>query len=324
VITVGILGAGGMGNVHARHYRKMEGVELCFFDPNTEQAKTFIERHQATPLDSSDALIAKCDVVDICLPTPLHLDLGLQAIAAGRAVFMEKPLAGSLEDGVKLADAAAKAGVPLMPGHVVRFFPEFASGNRLVKSGAVGTPAAARTRRGGGAPKGLDSWFLDHSKSGGILLDLAIHDFDWLRWTLGEVKHLYARSVQAKTGHGADYALTTLTFDSGCIAHVEATWMDPSGGRATYEVAGSDGLIQYDSRNTPTLRTHSGGKSINESPLLAASDPYFNQLSGFLKAVQDNTPTPVTAHDGVAALSIALAARESSLTDKVVKPARAF
>src|SRR5579862_5328026 len=253
MITVGILGAGGMGNVHARHYRRMRDVELFFFDPDQGQAEAFIGRHQVGAAPSPEDLIARCDVVDICLPTPLHLRYGLAAIAAGKAVFIEKPLAGNLQDGAKLVDAAGKAGVPLMPGHVVRFFPEWAAGRKMVQRGDVGTPAAARVRRGGGAPKGNDGWFLDHSRSGGVLLDLAVHDFDWLRWTLGEVKHVYARSVGAKTGSGPDYALTTLTFDSGAVGHVESTWMDPAGSRTTYEVCGSAGMIQFDSRNTQTL-----------------------------------------------------------------------
>jgi predicted dehydrogenase len=324
MIKIGILGAGGMGNVHARHYGKMADLELHFFDPDADQAKLFVERHGAVPATSADELIGCCDAIDICLPTPLHLSLGLQAIASGRALFVEKPLAASLEEGAKLVEAADRAGVPLMPGQVVRFFPEFAAGQRMVKQGAVGTPAAARTRRGGGAPKGAGLWFMDHSKSGGVLLDLAVHDFDWLRWTLGEVKHVYARSVGAKTGQGPDYALTTMTFDSGAVAHVEATWMDPSGGRATYEIAGSKGLIQYDSRNTPTLRTHAGGKTVNEAPLLGGDDPYFNELTAFVHSAKTGETPPVTGYDGLMALSIALAARESALTDKVVAPARQF
>lgn len=324
MLTVGILGAGGMGAVHARHYARMADVRLVFHDPNPEQSKSFQDRFGAEPISSTDDLIARADVVDLCLPTPLHVSEGLKAIAAGRALFVEKPLAGSLEDGARLVEAAEQANVPLMPGQVVRFFPEFATGRRLVGQGAVGTPAAARVRRGGGAPRGLDRWFLDHSKSGGILLDLAVHDFDWLRWTLGEVKRVYSRSVTAKAGQGVDYALTTMTFDSGCVAHVENTWMDPSGGRAAFEIAGSDGLIQYDSRNAATLRTHVEGKTMSEAPLLPGDDPYFNELRSFVDAVQTGRPTPVTGRDGLMALSIALAARESALTDRVVRPAREF
>lgn len=322
MVNVGILGAGGMGNVHARQYRKMSEVELRFFDPDAERTKAFVDRWGATPVDSAEALISASDVVDVCLPTDLHKPLGLQAIAAGRAVFMEKPVAGNLADAAELVNAAEKAGVPFMPGQVVRFFADFAHGHRLVKNGVVGTPAAARTRRGGGAPTGQGGWFMDHRRSGGVLIDLAVHDFDWLRWTLGEVTSLYSRSVGAETQQGPDYALTTLTFDSGCIAHVEATWMDPAGFRTTFEVAGSKGLIEYDSRNAAILKTAAGGKVAPESPLAPLDDPYFLELSGFLNAVRNHTPPPVTGYDGFMALSIGLTARESAMTGKVLSPPR--
>ncbi len=267
-----------------------------------------------------EALIAESDVADVCLPTDLHLDAGLRAIAAGRAVCVDQPLARTLEEAVRVVEASERAGVPTRIGHVVRFFPDVATGNRLVKSGAVGIPAAARTRRGGGAPAGSGGWFMDHSRSGGVLLDLAIHDFDWLRWTLGEVKSLYARSVGARTGQGPDYALTTLTFESGAVGHVEATWMDPSGFRTTFEVAGSGGLIEHDSRQNAALRTHAAGKSAAETPADPADDPYYQELRGFLDAIGSGDPPPVTAQDGLMALRLALAALESAKTGQVVTP----
>jgi predicted dehydrogenase len=314
-----------MGNVHARQYRKMPDVELCFLDRDEERSHEFQKRWDAESCGTLERLLQSCDILDICLPTDMHLELGMQAIAAGKAVFMEKPITRTLEEGAQLVNAAAKAGTPLMLGHVVRFFPEFSEGNRLVRSGAVGKPAAARTRRGGLAPtKGANNWFMDHHRSGGVLIDLAIHDFDWLRWTLGEVKHLYSRSIGAKTMQGPDYALTTLTFDSGAVAHVEATWMDPGGFRTTFEVAGSDGLIEFDSRNTPSLRTHAGGKSMNEGPMSALDDPYYREIRGFIDAVGSGSEPPVTGHDGLMALSIALAALESAQTGNVVAPAREF
>ncbi|HTQ11254.1 MAG TPA: Gfo/Idh/MocA family oxidoreductase, partial [Fimbriimonadaceae bacterium] len=157
------------------------------------------------------------------------------------------------------------------------------------------------------------------------LIDLGVHDFDWLRWTLGEVKHLYSRSVGAKTGQGLDYALTTLTFDSGCVAHAETTWMDPGGSRATYEVCGDKGMIQFDTRNAATLRTTISGKGMAaEAPLAGTDDPYYSQLRTFVDAVTKSETPPVTGHDALMALAIALAARESAQTDKVVAPARQF
>lgn len=332
---IGVLGAGGMGGVHANQYRKMPDVEVHFFDPDPDRAKSYIDRFGASPAANVEDLIAKVDVVDVCLPTDLHKEYGLKAIAAGKALFMEKPMASSLEDASALIEAAAKASVPFMPGQVVRFFPEFARAKAVVASGKIGTPAAARTRRGGLAPSGHGGWFMDHARSGGVLFDLAIHDFDWLRWTLGEVKQVYARSLGATRGKGPDYALATMSYDSGAVSHTEATWMDPSGFRVTFEVCGSGGMIEYDSRNLASLRTHIGGagapgdprdvvrpKGGNEAPLSPTDDPYYKELKGFLDAMRDGTPPPVQPHDGWMAMSLALAALESAKTGKALKPAR--
>ncbi|MEQ1822533.1 MAG: Gfo/Idh/MocA family oxidoreductase [Fimbriimonadaceae bacterium] len=319
-MTVGIVGAGGMGSVHSRHYRRIDGVELVIFDEVEEKARVLASAHEADVAESLGALIDRCDIVDVCLPTDAHRACALAAVSAGRHVFVEKPIAGTLEDAAEIISASDKAGVKLSVGQVVRFFPEFKQANKLVREGKLGRPAAARTRRGGGAPKA--DWFLDHARSGGVIVDLAVHDFDWLRWTLGEVTHLYSRSVGIQDGLGLDYALTTLSFDSGAVAHVEATWMDPAGFRVTFEVCGSDGMVQYDSRSVPTLRTHQTSGVRSEAPLSPVDDPYFNQLSAFVGACRGENPLAVTGYDGFMALSIALSALESARTGKVVKPVR--
>jgi predicted dehydrogenase len=162
-MRIGILGVGGMGNVHARQYRKMPDVEIGFYDLSAERSDVFAQRWQADPKASLEELLTWADVVDICLPTDAHLDACLRAISEGRAVFVEKPLARTYEDAESIAEAAEKANVPLGVGHVVRYFPEFRTGHDIVKNNGVGKPAAARTRRGGAAPKGSSDWFMDHS-----------------------------------------------------------------------------------------------------------------------------------------------------------------
>ena len=313
-----------MGTAHARHYRKMPEVELSFFEKSIERSEAFSHQWQCSPATTVDDLIASSDIVDICLPTDLHHDLGLRAISAGRAVFIEKPLARTLQECADLINAASVAQVPLMTGQVVRFFPEFKRTHQLVVEGAVGKPAAARMRRGGGQPKGEGMWFRDYERSGGVLLDLAVHDFDWLRWTLGEVTLVYSRSLGITRGSGPDYALTTLSFASGAVAHVESTWMDPSGFRVAVEVAGSEGILEYDSRLTPSLRTHTAingiGKTVPEANFAPEDDPYFQELSAFVNAVQTGSEPPVTGYDGAMAVSIALAALESAKTGLAVPP----
>lgn len=322
-MKVGLLGAGGMGRVHARQYARRGNVELLINDRDPGRARELAEANGGTPIDSLETLLSKADVIDVCLPTHLHTDFGLRAIAAGRAVILEKPLARTYEEGLRLVEAAERADVPLMTAQVVRFFADFATGRRLVKEGAVGTPSAARVRRGGKAPVGSDGWFQNLELSGGVLLDLAIHDFDWLRWTLGEVSFLYSRSVGLQDGHGPDYALTTLTFDSGAVAHVESTWMDPTGFRTSFEVAGSKGLIEHDSRTNAFLRTATAEGTWTDTGMVPTEDPYYLEIDGFLTALKKGTEVPVPGREGLAALSISLAAIESAKTGQVVRPVRA-
>jgi predicted dehydrogenase len=144
------------------------------------------------------------------------------------------------------------------------------------------------------------------------------------------VKHVYARSVQIKPDwletydppESGDYALTTLTFESGCVAHVEATWMDPGGSRVTFEVCGSEGMIEFDSRRAPTLRTTTADGSRLEAPLGPEDDPYYLQLRAFVDSVKNGTEPPVSGLDGLQAVAIACAALESAQTGKVVAPTR--
>ena len=321
-MRIGLLGAGGIGRVHARQYARRDDVELFIHDRDPARVAALAETSGGTPVHSYEAMLKRVDAVDVCLPTTLHAESATVAVAAGKAVMVEKPIARTFEEGLRLVEAAERAGVPLMAAQVVRFFADFAEGHRLVKGGAVGTPAAARTRRGGKAPVGSEGWYGDLASSGGVLLDLAIHDFDWLRWTLGEVSHLYARSVGLQDGHGPDYALTTLTFDSGAVAHVEATWMDPTGFRTTFEVAGSGGLMEHDSRTNAFVRTATAAGVLTDGGLVPEDDPYYREIDGFVTAVRDGTPVPVSGREGLAALAISLAAVESATTGQVVRPIR--
>lgn len=326
MISIGIVGTGGMGRVHANHYRALPDVRLFAFDQDPERLAEFCKAQSAEPVGSFRELLSKADGVDVCLPTDLHLPFGLETIAAGRHVLLEKPMASTLADCVQLMEAASKAGVFLMPGQVVRYFPEYKLAHDLVVAGKIGTPGAARTRRGGKAPLGAGAWFRDHTRSGGVLFDLAIHEFDWLRWTLGEVKEVEARSVSFSSDRKleGDYGLATLSFDSGAVAHVEGTWMDPAGFRTTFEVCGSEGMLEFDSRRNQAAVTCSTSGVRSDSAIAGSDDPYRLQMSAFVRAVRDGIAPPVTARDGAAAVAIGEAAVLSAKTQRKVTISREF
>src|SRR5690606_8031401 len=131
------------------------------------------------------------------------------AAAAGKHVFCEKPISISIEDAKAMVEACEKAGVTLMVGHVLRFFPEYDAARDAVAGGRLGDPKVIRATRASAFPTwGSDNWFADESRSGGPIVDLIIHDIDWIRWTFGEVQRVYAKRTER-------YALVTLRLESG-------------------------------------------------------------------------------------------------------------
>jgi predicted dehydrogenase len=310
-----------MGRVHGRHWKRIPGVTVTAFDASEQQLNSYASDLEVDTVNEFDSLLEATDIIDICLPTHLHKEFAMRSLAAGKPTLCEKPLCRTTAECIELAEYAAKLGVPLMPAQVVRCFPEFRRAHELVASGAIGEPAAIRTRRGGGMPKGT-GWFGNHELSGGVIIDLMIHDFDWIRWTFGEVKQVFAQSLTFSGIESMDYGLATLTLDSGAIAHCEGTWADPGGFRVTFEICGSAGMIEHDSRNAQTLVTSTTSGQFKESPLAPGDDPYYRQLKGFHDAVTTGTPLPVTALDGVMAVSIGEAALESAKVGKPMAPIR--
>jgi len=329
---VALVGAGTMGGEHGRQWASVPGAEVVgVLAESREEARGAAEAASCPAFgrDEFDALLRQTrpDIVDVCVPTPLHREYVERAAAAGKAVFVEKPLARTLADCDAIVQAVERAGVPLMAGHVLRFFPEYAAAKRLVDAGGVGRPAAIRTARLAGMPHGGQSWYGDGAQSGGVVLDMIIHDFDWLRWTFGPVARVFAQGLYGRPEHAGqrDYALVTVRMESGAVAHVTGSWAHPGGFRTSLEIAGDAGLIEYDSAlSAPlTLAQHKtegggGGVAVPESPLAAGDNPYFLELSAFVEALQEGVPPPVTVYDAREAARIALAALESIETGKAV------
>lgn len=325
MLRVGVVGVGTMGRTHAAAYTRLPNAQLVgFYDMATEAAQRTASQFGVKAFDSYGALLQEVDIVDICTPTPTHLELVVKAAEAGKHILCEKPLGRTLQQCEQMIEAASKAGVTLMPAQVLRFFPEFKQARDLVLAGAVGTPVAIRTRRGGPYPRAANDWYADFEQSGGPILDMVIHDFDWLRWTFGEAERVFAKALTFKGLDHIDYALITLRLRSGAIAHVEANWADPGGFKVDFEIAGDAGMIAFDSRYATPLTVAKqdaggggGGVAVPESPL--AEDPYFLEIQHFVDSVAAGQPPSITAEDGMKAVEIALAAIESVQTGKVVR-----
>lgn len=333
MFRIALVGAGGMAGMHAGCYANIPNAELVgVMDIRAEAAGALAGKHGAKPFTDFDAMLDETqpDVVDVCCPTPWHVDYVCRAAArAGelrlQGISTEKPMARTLADCEKMIAACELADIPLFVAQVVRFFPEFALAKRQVESGAVGKPAAIRTRRGGPMPRAWNDWYGKFDLSGGCILDLIIHDFDWLRWTFGEVERVYAKGLTTSQLPGFDYALVTLRFVSGAICHVEGTWADPGGFKVTVEIAGDEGLLEYNC-NQPTgvpfkMAVDGGdgpraGVAVPESP--SGVNPYQLELAHFLDCLEAGVTPSITPKDGLEAVRIALAAIESIQTGQPV------
>ncbi len=321
-MRVGLVGAGFMGGVHLNAYAGIPEVEVVgVADARIESAVAGAKLVGARPYASYEELVEAEDVevVDVCLPTAFHRDLAVRAAGEGRHVILEKPIARTIEDAQEILEALSGDGPRLFVGHVVRFFPEYVGIKEKIDAGDLGTVGVVRTSRRSPFLLGWNDWYADWRVSGGVLLDLVIHDFDFLRWALGEVERVYARGMLGREYNRLDYVLVTLRFESGAIAHVEGHWGYPGPFNYSIEVAGTSALLTVDSTEPSSLELISEASAHSEVPDLASGkSPYVEELRHFVHCIATGEESLVRPHDASEALRISLAATESVLTGKPV------
>lgn len=326
-MRIGIAGSGFMGQTHAAGWVAAGAEVAGFLADRSGNARRLADRYGAEVFVDLPALLAAVDVLDVCTPTDTHAELVIAAAQAGRQVVCEKPLARTVEQSRQTIDACNAAGVKLLVAHVVRYAPEYALAKASVERGEIGRPAVLRLGRMSYQPKkAAGNWFLDEARSGGIILDLMIHDLDYARWVAGEVEQVYAKSIGTTTpGAPVDHALALLKHSSGAISHITASWAYPAPTfRTTLEIAGDGGLIEYASASAEPVEAlllqpaHDAPDVARPTETLDES-PYTAQLREFHAALAENTPVRVTAEDGLAAVRIALAAVESARSGRAVR-----
>ena len=327
-MKVGIVGAGFMGTTHAAGWAETPVEIIGFIAETTQESGALAKRYSAKVYPSLDALLADVDVLDICSPTHLHHEMVLKAAKLGKHIVCEKPLARTTGQAQEMVIACEKAGVQLLVAHVVRFFPEYALAHSAVVEGQIGKPAVIRLHRGSYQPKKpVGNWFLDEEKSGGILMDLMVHDYDYARWVAGEVESVSARRVtELHPDAPVDYGLVILSHYSGALSHIAGAWAYPPPTFRTHlEIAGDRGLIEFDSENTAPIQNlilKTGGSDAPDVALPSSpvsESPYTTQIKEFYSALAEGKSARVSATDGLAAVQIAEAALESAHISQPVK-----
>ena len=320
MIKVGLIGCGFMGAMHANCYKNIEGVEIvALADIRKEKAEEIAKGTNANIYCDGAELLnnANVDIIDICLPTYLHSKYAIMAMEKVKYLFVEKPVALTVEEGEEMIKKSKETGCQVQVGQVIRFWDEYVELKKIVDSGKFGKVVNANFRRISPLPTwGWENWLLDVKLSGGAGQDLHIHDVDYVLSLFGEPKTFY--SVRNVIGPKNAYVNTLMQYDEFVVG-VEGTWELPTSHpfeasfrvvfeKAVVENAGGKFML-YDDEGAKEIKiekkelageAYKGG---NVSDL----GGYYNELVYFCeRASKDEKVEKATVTDGVDSLKFLL------------------
>jgi predicted dehydrogenase len=261
------------------------------------------------------------DLVDLCVPTPAHVPLAVRSLRAGKHVLCEKPLARTSAQARELVAAAAAARGHFMPAMCLRFWPGWAWLREAVNDGRHGAIRAARFRRVGEPPAWGQEAYFDGAASGGALLDLHIHDTDFVQFLFGRPRSVFSQGFSQFSG-AIDHVVTQYQVASGATVSAEGSWMmTPGHGfNMAYTVIFERATADFDlSRGPEALRLFEPGRAGRTVPL-EPGDGYVQELSYLVGCLREGrAPERVTLADALSAVEIC-EAEERSIRSGRVEP----
>lgn len=327
MLKIGLLGAGRIGNVHARAITAHPQSELVAVSDVFQESAEKLAAEFGAQVRSSDDIIGddSIDAVLIATSTDTHSDLIEAATAAGKAVLCEKPVDLSLERAQACQAAAAKSGQPVMIGFNRRFDPSFGALKAAADRGEIGNAELLSITSFDPAPPPVSYIKV----SGGLFRDMMIHDFDMANFIMGDAPESVMATgssiVDPQIGEAGDVstAVVTLTYADGRIAVIKNSRRAAYGYDQRVELLGSEGLLQAENmlENTVVKSTNNGvtGAKPTYFFLERYMPAYQAEWSAFVEAIQTGSAMPVTLDDGVAALAMAEAATRSKNSGRPVK-----
>jgi myo-inositol 2-dehydrogenase / D-chiro-inositol 1-dehydrogenase len=329
---VAIVGAGRAGMVHARNAAEGVGQAAlaCVVDADSVTGQKASANLEVPAFDSLEKALVEADFDGVVITTPTftHADLTVAAAGAGKHVFCEKPMALTVAECDRMAEAAQAAGVVLQIGFVRRFQPEFVEAKEHIERGDIGRPMVIKSlTRGPGLPP---PWAHDITRSNGMLAEVNSHDFDCARWLVGsDIARVYAETANFK-GHERgvevadfyDNAVVTIKFDSGALGTIDGTCPAEYGYDARVEVVGTQGMIVVgENRSMALLEVRERGRGV--LPVYASwpqrfEAGYREELRGFADAARKGEAPRAGAADGRAAVAAVRASNRSWLEGRPV------
>jgi predicted dehydrogenase len=322
-----VVGAGSIGLRHLGNLRTL-GVQLGACDPDAARRARAAERHGAHVFEAlGPALDAGWDAALVCTPTHTHLEVAQQAIEAGCHVFVEKPLADTAASAPALLAAAASRGRRLMVGHSMRFHPGIARLRAVVGDNALGRVLLATVRGGHWLPQWRpeqdyrQTYSSRRKEGGGVLLEY-LHDFDYLRWMLGEPHQVFAAAgrVGDLEIDSDDHAAVVVRFASGALATLLIDYLRRRR-RRSCELVGERAVATWDADGKAPEHSRvtfaSGNETVQtlDERLIDGNEPYVAEMVHFLDCVARGTPPAVPGEEGLRSLRFVEAAVRSAATN---------
>jgi myo-inositol 2-dehydrogenase/D-chiro-inositol 1-dehydrogenase len=329
-LKLGVIGTGRIGKVHiASLVQNVPQAEVVVIaDTNLKSANEVAKAFGISSVFSNYMDVLKhpeVEAVAICSPTDTHAKYIVDAAKAGKHIFCEKPVDLSIEVIQDALKAVSAAGVKLMVGFNRRFDPNFLKIKQLVAEGKIGDPHILKITSRDPAPP--HAGYI--AASGGMFLDMTIHDFDMARYITGsEITEVYTKaSVLVDPAIGkegdVDTAVITLTFANGCIGVIDNSRKAVYGYDQRIEVFGSKGMVCTDNNFPENHRYYASDGVHGSLPLNFFMDRYIeayaNEMKIFCDAVFNNLQLPVSGNDALISVAIALAAKKSHLEHRPVK-----
>lgn len=308
-MKVGVIGVGAMGQHHVRIYNEMANVDLIGISDVSESRVNELSSQYGVPgfIDHTALLKQDLDAVSIAVPTTLHKQIGLDAIACGTNILMEKPLSDTIENAKYLVDAACDAGVKLMVGHIERFNPAVMKLKHIMDSGLLGKIVSISTKRVGP--------YNPRIRDVGVILDIGVHDIDIISYLYGkQVNEIYA--IAGSNIHSfEDHAAILLRFEHEFSGIVETNWLTPHKIRKLTAI-GTDGVAYLDYIDQ-TVELHDG-EWIRQAKI-EKSEPLKNELEYFIRSISNGTDPYPSGSDGLHVLEVAKAAIRSYSEARAIK-----
>ncbi len=326
-INIGLIGLGRLGRNYADYFaNRIPAANLMAISDIDQQSMDACANEFGVSKCFNDYrdLIAdkEVDAVVIVTSTSTHRDIILAAARHGKAIFCEKPLTLSLQEGVAIKHAIDDAGVFFHMGFMRRFDKGYIAAKRQIEDGVIGTPVVFQSTTRDPNPPPVEYLKV----SGGLFTDMGIHDFDLARWFMGEVENVYASGAalaypEIKEIGDIDNGIANLNFENGTMGVVNLCRNGISGYHIRTEIVGTKGTIQVGYlRETPIEVMTREGVCHDTVPFFMERfmDAYITQLENFVENIIEEKEPAITCNDGVEVLKISLAAKSSYMNKQAV------